>query len=575
MGAPHLQIEEVAPRHMKALARLFADIVANGDDATFHPHPLTEDQAAKICRTQGLDQYFIALSDGVAVAYGMLRGWEEGFAEPSLGVAIHPSRQGKGLGRRMTSYLIDAARHRGAKSVRLSVYSDNSAAVRLYAQLGFELTLASEGKLLGRLDLSRRPPSEHLTVGVCADVLIGWGGGRDLLVGMIKAMYAAEPGNRIILLSPTAAPAEPKLSWKGFRFAVKDALSALAGRPRSRLSTDAEKMRGVSDLVSRILEHIPTIEVGHSAGLRDGLAGAAENLRLDAVLLAMRKPRPRPRCAVVGYVPDYQHRHLPRLFSAKEIAGRDRAFEKLALDSDAMVMNARAVAEDMRRFTGGVLPELHALPFAPALNPEWLEDKAGVLEKYRASGPYFIVCNQFWMHKDHLTVFRAMAGLSARHGEVALICTGETNDYRNPGYFGQLTDEVRRLRLESRVRFLGHIPKRDQIELMKHSVALIQPTLFEGGPGGGATYEAVALGKRVLLSDIAVNREIDTGDVRLFPGGDHAALSALMGETLAETPGPGRPDALLAKSGARLSRNGEAIWGCVRSAIANRRRSLA
>ncbi len=575
MGTPQLQIEEVAPRHIKALAKFFAGIIANKDDATFHPHPLTEDQAAKICRAQGLDQYFIALSDGEAVAYGMLRGWEEGFAEPSLGVAIHPSHQGKGLGRRMTSCLIDAARHRGATSVRLSVYSDNAAAVRLYAKLGFELTLVSEGKLLGRLDLSRRPTPERVTVGVCADVLIGWGGGRDLLVGMVKAMHAAEPGNRIILLSPAAAPTEPNFTWRAFRFAIKDALAALTGKPRSKLSPDAEKMLAVSDLGSRIREHIPTLEIRHSAGLRDGLAGAAEDLRLDAVLLAMRQPRPRPRCAVIGYVPDYQHRHLPRLFSAQENAGRDRAFAKLAATSDAMVMNAREVADDMRRFTAGPLPALHALPFAPALDPEWLEDKAGVLDKYQANRPYFIVCNQFWMHKDHLTAFRAMAGLPARHDEATLICTGETNDYRNPGYFGQLTDEVRRLGLESRIRFLGHIPKRDQIELMKHSVALIQPTMFEGGPGGGSAYEAVALGKRVLLSDIAVNREIDAGDVRFFPVGDHAALAALMSETLAEKPAPNRPDALLARSSARLRRNGEAIWGCIRSAIASRRSSSA
>ena len=40
------------------------------------------------------------------------------------------------------------------------------------------------------------------------------------------------------------------------------------------------------------------------------------------------------------------------------------------------------------------------------------------------------------------------------------------------------------LGLEQRVRVLGLVPKRDQIEIMKKACAVLQPTRFEGGPGG-------------------------------------------------------------------------------------------
>ncbi|NDA78906.1 MAG: glycosyltransferase [Actinobacteria bacterium] len=128
------------------------------------------------------------------------------------------------------------------------------------------------------------------------------------------------------------------------------------------------------------------------------------------------------------------------------------------------------------------------------------------------------------------------------------------------------------LGLGSRLRFLGHIPKRDQIELLKHAVALVQPTLFEGGPGGGSTYEAVALGQRVLLSDLPVNLEVDGGDVRFFPKGDHAALAQLMKEALEVPARQGDPADLLAQSERRLRRNGEAIWTSIQDAISTRRR---
>jgi len=571
MRPPPVQIEELAPRHFKALSRLFADIVANGDEAAFHPHPLTEENACRLCRTQGLDQYFVAMSAGEAVAYGMLRGWDEGFIEPSLGLAIHPLRHRQGLGRRMGTFLIDVARQRGADSLRLSVYANNEAAIRLYNSLGFSLTPVSEGKLLGRLHFSGAPTSSRLKVGVCADGLIGWGGGMDLLVNVVRAMRASEPTNTICLLVPGTSPAEPRLNWRSFRFAIKDALKALLGRPRLKENPEILQARLVSELINRLQEQVPGLTVRYSAGLREGVAMAAADLELDAVFMAMRLPKPRPDSALIGYVPDYQHKYLPYLFSEKEASNRDNIFGQLVIASDSMVINARSVAEDMVRFTSKSPAALHVMPFAPNLNPEWLEDRRELLKPYAIGGPYFIVCNQFWAHKDHVTAFRAFAEISKHWPDVSLICTGATNDYRDPKYFEKLEAEAARLGLRSRLRFLGHIPKRDQIELLKQAVALVQPTLFEGGPGGGSTYEAVALGKRALISDLPVNLEIDGGDVRFFKCGDHVALSKLMETALGEAPAPCDHAALLARSDARLRRNGEAIWAAIRAAIATRK----
>jgi hypothetical protein len=59
----------------------------------------------------------------------------------------------------------------------------------------------------------------------------------------------------------------------------------------------------------------------------------------------------------------------------------------------------------------------------------------------------------------------------------------------------------------------GVIPKRHQVELVKGATALIQPTLFEGGPGGLSVPLHDTL---VLDSDIPVNREIRSDDVLFF-----------------------------------------------------------
>lgn len=409
-------------------------------------------------------------------------------------------------------------------------------------------------------------------MGICADVLIGWAGGMDLVAYVTRSLKAARPRGRLTLLVPGAAPTKRRLTWKSFRYAVKDRIKGLIGRPRLAQNPDITRNLQSDELFRRLKQIDPSLEIRYSAGLDDGLAQAAAALRLDAVYLAMRSPQSRPACALVGYVPDYQHRHLPHLFSTEERAQRDQVFGALVAASDAMVMNARAVAEDMRRFTPEPLPGLHVLPFSPNLDPEWLKERPELRSAYAIDGPYFIVCNQFWMHKDHLTAFRALAELARSRDDVSLVCTGGTTDYRDPTYFGKLEAEAAKLGLGSRLRFLGHIPKRDQIELLKHAVALVQPTLFEGGPGGGSTYEAVALGQRVLLSDLPVNLEVDGGDVRFFPKGDHAALAQLMKEALEDPARKGDAADLLAQSERRLRRNGEAIWTSIQDAISTRRR---
>ena len=354
---------------------------------------------------------------------------------------------------------------------------------------------------------------------------------------------------------------------------IKRAIKALIGQPRAMQSPYLDRAASVAEIIRQMAEIDPKLKVRYRAGF-GRLAAAASDLRLDAVYLAMALPEPRPSCALIGYVADYQHRHLPHLFSADDLAQRDKGFGKLIASSDVMVTTSRAVTEDMRRFTPEPLPELHGLPFSPHLNSEWLQEQPDVLATYAIEGPYFIVCNQFWMHKDHLTVFRALAEIATRRPDVSLVCTGYTSDYRDPTFFGKLQAEAAKLGLGSRLRILGHIPKRDQIELLKRAVSLIQATRFEGGPGGGSTSEAIALGQRVLISDIPINREIQDGDLRFFPTGDHVVLAQLMSEVLSEVPRSPDPDSLIDLNEVRLRRYGEAIWVAIHAAVASREAAL-
>jgi perosamine synthetase len=120
-----------------ALAELFERNDVEPVTRQFHPFALSAATARAITREPGRDRYFgVRLGDRL-VGFSMLRGWNEGFEIPSFGVFVDAAHHARGIGRALTAHTVEQARLLGCRSVRLSVYAGNVAALRLYAALGF------------------------------------------------------------------------------------------------------------------------------------------------------------------------------------------------------------------------------------------------------------------------------------------------------------------------------------------------------------------------------------------------------------------------------------------------------
>ncbi len=129
-------------------ADLLADLFSDLDPKFFRPHAFTPEAAAAIAHRTGRDLYAMLLDDGRPVAYGMLRGWDDGFDTPMLGVAVRDDSRGRGLGRLMMGFLHAEAQARGAALVKLRVHPHNAAARRLYESMGYAYHGADRGELL-------------------------------------------------------------------------------------------------------------------------------------------------------------------------------------------------------------------------------------------------------------------------------------------------------------------------------------------------------------------------------------------------------------------------------------------
>jgi glycosyltransferase involved in cell wall biosynthesis len=275
-------------------------------------------------------------------------------------------------------------------------------------------------------------------------------------------------------------------------------------------------------------------------------------------------------CPWVGYVPDLQHRYLPEMFSARERAARDRNIAALLTHAPVVLVNAAQVADDLRHFFPDGRATIVALPFAPCLDRHWLQDDPDALAADDVARPFFLCSNQFWKHKNHEVVLEAVRLARAAGDPVRILFTGDTSDYRHPGHFRELLAMIAAAGIGDDVEILGFVPKARQIQLMRRAVAVVQPSLFEGAPGGGAAYNAVALGRPVIAADIPVNHAIEGGDVQLFDPLDAGALLAELRSASAAPPREMGRETLLARSDARRLTLGRVLRAAFAAAVSRR-----
>ncbi len=264
------------------------------------------------------------------------------------------------------------------------------------------------------------------------------------------------------------------------------------------------------------------------------LCKAVRRIGIDVMFPVLRDLTEEFPIPWVPYMPDFQHKYFPQFFTEADIEYRDEDFKNKVMPERTVMVEAESVKNDILTFYPEAKARIFVMPYTAIPEPEWLEISTTDVAGYNLPSKYFLISNQFWQHKDHITAFKALAELKDIDQEICIVCTGNTQDNRNPEYFPSLIKLLEDAGIKDRVMFLGFIPKKDQIAIMCGAVAVIQPTLFEGNPGGGIAYNAVSMNVPLILSDIPVNKELKGDNIYFFKHSDFEDLASKM-KSLAET----------------------------------------
>jgi len=287
-----------------------------------------------------------------------------------------------------------------------------------------------------------------------------------------------------------------------------------------------------------------------------------------------------PNVAHIRWIPDLQHVRMPQFFSDEERAARDKSTEAVANSRGVLVLSSEAAQRDFESKYPDATIERRVWRFCTILQDGDLRGP-NPLQTYQLPERYLYVPNQFWAHKNHITMFRALSRLKQKGLHIPLVCTGHENDNRNPLHMDGLRRFVSESGLEADIRFLGLVPRADQIQIFRHATAVVQPSLFEGW--STVVEDCKALGRPLFASNIDVHREQLSIEhplrfTRLFEAENDTELAELIAsawETLLT--GPVADDEAAARkfTQRRLTQNAYAFLDIVKEAIKLERASTA
>jgi len=177
-------------------------------------------------------------------------------------------------------------------------------------------------------------------------------------------------------------------------------------------------------------------------------------------------------------IADLQHITYPEYFPEGDIYARNKAFTEAIDSSDHIVTLSQYSKSEICSVYG--LQEDNVSVVSPALDKSYflnkkLTLKQDLMEKYDIPSEYIFYPANFWAHKNHNNLFKAIKILYDDGLSINLVLTGDL--YSERPDLASLVDE---LGIKDNVYVLGYIEQNDVNSLINYAKMIVFPSLFEG-----------------------------------------------------------------------------------------------
>jgi glycosyltransferase involved in cell wall biosynthesis len=229
----------------------------------------------------------------------------------------------------------------------------------------------------------------------------------------------------------------------------------------------------------------------------------------------------------IYWIADFQEHFAPEFFNGDTIAARQKSQLEIQSSLENLIVSSNDALEHFKKLYPNHTVKVSLLPFA-VTHPDYRQlDIGELLKKYNLPGRYFICPNQFWKHKNQITVLKAVRDLKEKGINITVAFTGNTKDDRHPEYYNELRDYIDTHELHDQIIFLGFIDRAEQLQLMNNCIAIIQPSLFEGW--STVVEDAKSMNKFLIVSNIDIHKEqLENSSALFFEPLDESELAAAL-----------------------------------------------
>lgn len=208
------------------------------------------------------------------------------------------------------------------------------------------------------------------------------------------------------------------------------------------------------------------------------------------------------------WIPDFQELYLPHLFSQEYLNFRKKSQEAILGKNNHIIFSSKDARDDFKKLYPQAEASCYVVNFAVFHPDHFNFDKIELEHKYQidSTKPYFFSPNQFWKHKNHIVILKALKKIKENYNfKFQVLFSGKEFDPRNPTYFDEVKEYVSKNNLNDCVKFLGFIDRGEQLYFMKNALAVIQPSLFEGW--SSVVEDAKAMDQNLIVSSLKVHKE--------------------------------------------------------------------
>jgi glycosyltransferase involved in cell wall biosynthesis len=189
-------------------------------------------------------------------------------------------------------------------------------------------------------------------------------------------------------------------------------------------------------------------------------------------------------------------RRFPESASGWEFMNRERSCRNICRWSKGVLVDSELGKRQMIASYGIEADRVHILPYVAPGYMFSRESPSDFAARYQhLPARFFFYPAQFWEHKNHGRLIRAMASLKNELPDLKLVFAGSKKNAHDA-----VMKLVRDLGLSEDVLFLGYVPEADMPELYRRARALVMPTYY--GPTNIPPLEAFAVGCPVAISGI-------------------------------------------------------------------------